>query len=370
MISGRTLLLALIALNLLALAWWSGAMDPLIDDGREPGRLGAQIQPERLELIGPVTAADRASASDGDQSAATGLPGLAGAASQVSQAQQRAVLPASEALADAAQTARASLPAVQPAAADAAPVEVVAVPESLLPPARPAVEPRVELSRDEAGGDPLTPGPAVVADVPDVQFPGAESSAESARARPPADSVSESETYSMPEQAELPLIAAAVPGAMSPSLSTVTSTQTACIRYSGLSYLAIRELEDEYLGRGASIDMRRLDRGNYLVYIEPLASLPLALRKQEQLKRLGVRDMHIIKLGPYRNAISLGLLRTYERAATHMARMRDIGVTTMRIGPVNASGSRYEFTIRGPVALIEGEVRQHPIVRKRFGREC
>src|SRR5690606_1632807 len=49
----RIALLLLIAANLLAFAWGQGWLVPIIGDVRQPERMGRQVGPDRLRVLGP-----------------------------------------------------------------------------------------------------------------------------------------------------------------------------------------------------------------------------------------------------------------------------------------------------------------------------
>ena len=52
----------LLLANLLALAWWQGWLDTWLPTGREPQRLAAQVQPQRLQPV-PASELEAARAS-------------------------------------------------------------------------------------------------------------------------------------------------------------------------------------------------------------------------------------------------------------------------------------------------------------------
>jgi hypothetical protein len=109
----------------------------------------------------------------------------------------------------------------------------------------------------------------------------------------------------------LPLVSAALSGVAKPNEA---GAALSCAEFSSLSYIEAREVEDELTPYGVKTSLSRIDKGDFLVYIEPMSSVQLARRKYEQLKRLGVRDLHVIRAGYYRNGISLGMLRNHDLA--------------------------------------------------------
>ena len=157
----------------------------------------------------------------------------------------------------------------------------------------------------------------------------------------------------------LPLVSAALSDVPTP---TEPDSALSCAEFSSLSYIEAREVEDQLAPYGVKTALSRIDKGDFLVYIEPMSSVQLARRKFDQLQRLGVRDLHVIRAGYYRNGISLGMLRNYDLANRHKEQMSGLGVTTMRIGPVNARGSRYMLTARALPATMDSIVGRHEVL--------
>jgi len=93
MISSRTLLLALVGLNLVAFLMLKGFLPGLGSDERDPARLERQIAPEKIERVRPSlesssrlpteTDPDNAGYSMADATDSGGLPGLGAAANQL-----------------------------------------------------------------------------------------------------------------------------------------------------------------------------------------------------------------------------------------------------------------------------------------------
>lgn len=410
MISSRTLLLFLIALNLLALAWWTGSMEPLVGSVREPGRLKSQIEPNSLRVTrvladnkqGDQTtdATARADAAHDDATlSSTGasdhptvLPGMgdvtpvaAGGQGTAARGGPLAALPAipgslsgqvAQALGDNAATGnRAAGPAAltdTPAATpDTGPPPMIAArhdeapqwpvvpsakdtnpfdlrPQVAATAGTPAVEPMLPVvSPAQQGEQPLTAGGFSTKPI--------ESSDAASAGSPQANWQSKSEV----PLTGLPLVAAAL--SEMPSADNASEPPT-CMAFKSLSYIEAREIENELAPFGVVTELSRIDKGDFLVYIEPMSSIQLARRKYDQLKRLGVRDLHVIRAGYYRNGISLGMLRNYELASLHKDQMSDLGVTTMRIGPVNARGSRYRLITRGSAETMDAVVLGHEVL--------
>jgi hypothetical protein len=62
----------LLLANLLALAWWQGWLDTWLPTGREPQRLAAQVQPQRLQPV-PASELEAARASVAERCIEVGL---------------------------------------------------------------------------------------------------------------------------------------------------------------------------------------------------------------------------------------------------------------------------------------------------------
>ena len=90
--------------------------------------------------------------------------------------------------------------------------------------------------------------------------------------------------------------------------------------------------------------------------------------KQSQLRRLGVQDLHIIRAGFYRHAISLGMLRNAELASHHKRSMSELGVGPMQIGPVNVLSARYDITVKADPATMDDRIMRHEVLAVTPGR--
>lgn len=399
MISSRTLLLFLIALNLLALAWWTGAMEPLVGSAREPGRLDSQIEPDSLRVTSILAdnqekksvparvASDGAVRPDPGATVATGQA-LAGSQAEQAAAQNTALAGTSDFQGDSAATgsnpALADAPGTSPGnestGYNPGQLSEMTTPGPYGPDAGPNTGPYkgpykgpsapVQTERTVVGGPQLSAAMPAAPDDESGLLPVA------AEADPAGQGVSDSaidkteaggrvlpeaswQQKSNPGVDGLPLVSAALSDVPTPS---APDNALSCAEFSSLSYIEAREVEDELAPYGVKTALSRIDKGDFLVYIEPMSSVQLARRKFDQLKRLGVRDLHVIRAGYYRNGISLGMLRNYDLANRHKEQMTGLGVTTMRIGPVNARGSRYKLTARALPATMDSIVSRHEVL--------
>jgi hypothetical protein len=81
----------------------------------------------------------------------------------------------------------------------------------------------------------------------------------------------------------------------------------------------------------------------YWVYIPPLKSQAQIKNKIEQLKKFEVEDFFVMKeAGAWKNSISLGLFKTEESAKKYLAKLREQGVRSAKIGPRT---SKFKFTV-------------------------
>ncbi|MGB7183685.1 MAG: hypothetical protein WA888_08550 [Burkholderiaceae bacterium] len=375
MISSRTLLLFLIALNLLALAWWSGAMQPLLGSVREPGRVESQIEPDSLVVVQVL-----ASAKDQPgQGMVSPAGGQSRDTSQISGGFVPQPVPSAEPLAKSDITiaertlsttnAAATMPDTQSGLTDkTTPIDTAAAAPPPITNPRPDAADIVgqslavsasahdsEFTRNTQWFGNSSANPALVTDK--VLTPAAT-----------ADDMIENAQWQnkTPVGVEgLPLVAAALSGSGSVNedrSTTIDEEPLACQRFTGLSYKVALEVEEDLAPYGVLTELKRVDKGDFLVYIEPLPSFQLAKRKEEQLRGLGVQDVHVIRAGYYRNGISLGMLRNDELATQHKSQMASLGVTTMRIGPVNVLSARYDLTVKSNPVTMDSKVRGHNVL--------
>lgn len=390
MISSRTLLLFLIALNLLALAWWSGAMEPLIGSVREPGRLQSQIEPNSLELVLTPESEDSGRA-DVTSTRASGI---------IVQPQPVRVTDGPLAVASDSASRDTKSGSQSPApefehwpAQDEVPGTPVSAGQTqqvtLSNPTAP-LAPDSEMTDTDTQAE-GTDNPPSVSNWDNL---AAGPNVDSAAVTP--DTVPSLEAYPLKtgnfgqdevslddaqwqakdggETDGLPLISAALSGSARPYEAASDAGDaviaTACRQFLGLSYIASREVEADLASFGVRARLNRLDKGSFLVYIEPMPSLELARRKHNQLRRLGVRDLHIYRTGYYRHGISLGKLPNFERANRHKDSMSTLGVKTMRIGPVDVSSARYSLTVKAEPAIMDSVVMRHEVLAETGSESC
>jgi len=100
------------------------------------------------------------------------------------------------------------------------------------------------------------------------------------------------------------------------------------------------------LSLGERLSEAAVETGGFWVYIPPIESQPLAQKKLNELKALGVRDYQLMQdAGKWQYAISLGVFSTEEAAAKRLADLRAAGVKSAKSAPREAE-SRVSFVVR------------------------
>jgi cell division septation protein DedD len=83
------------------------------------------------------------------------------------------------------------------------------------------------------------------------------------------------------------------------------------------------------------------------VFIPPQADRQMANRKAGELLALGVSEFFIVNDGPQQFAISLGVFSREEGAQSHLAKLREKGVRSARVGLRNTEKSRQHMEVKG-----------------------
>jgi len=117
------------------------------------------------------------------------------------------------------------------------------------------------------------------------------------------------------------------------------------------------------LALGARLSQRRVEEtAGFWVYLPPQASRQGANRKVAQLRKLGVGELFIVQDDPeYRYAISLGVFKSREAAASRLEELRGKGVRTARVGSRETQVPKVFFAVREvpePEAARLNEVRE------------
>lgn len=96
----------------------------------------------------------------------------------------------------------------------------------------------------------------------------------------------------------------------------------------------------------------------YWVYIPPSKSRPEALKKQEELKGLGIEDSLVMQdNNKWRHAISLGVFSTQEAADKHLAELRTkYNVKSAKSGPRTLEDGHSSMLIKASGTNLEADL--------------
>ena len=107
-----------------------------------------------------------------------------------------------------------------------------------------------------------------------------------------------------------------------------------------------------------------IDAGAYWVHIPPLKTKGEADRKVRELRDFGVTEFFVVQdLGPWRNAISLGIFRTEEAAQTFLAGLRKRGVRSAIVARREDFLKQVAFYVREP---SEATVAELAVIQQEF----
>jgi hypothetical protein len=148
-------------------------------------------------------------------------------------------------------------------------------------------------------------------------------------------------------------------GPEAPAASAV-SNPGICLEWGSFSGAArgraLQALQALQLGDRLS-EVAKEKAGGYWVYIPPRKSLQDALKKAEELKRLGIAESYVIQdSGKWRYAVSLGIFSTGEAAARYLKEVEAKGVRSALFGPRTVEGDAYTFRIRDADAGVAAQV--------------
>lgn len=281
----RRLILLLVALNLVALAWWQGWLDTLTGGAREPARMAMQIEPDRVRVAAArdALAAPPAREDVRLDSKPARQPGVAA--------------PARVAVGDSPATARtperARPGAVALPGAESRPGSAAHSTGAPGPAAGPAPAARVESRVDDVKPD--TPGGQA-----------------SVTAQPVLGCVQ----FSPIEQARVAELSAALEaGGVRAERGRVENTSGYVVYIEPFPTLRDAQRRVQEL-RGLGVPER---------------------------------DIYLLPDGPYRQGIALGVFRSEESARVQLRRLEARGVDGAQIGFVNPAATRVYLRARGPI---------------------
>ena len=121
-----------------------------------------------------------------------------------------------------------------------------------------------------------------------------------------------------------------------------------------------RALTDlEPLALGKLLTQRRVESTTaFWVYVPPLPNKAAAETRAAVLRAAGVKDLFVVDSGPQRHAISLGLFRTEEAAAAHLAELATRNVANARVGPRQQAVVATLLVIRDPRDPVMNRLRE------------
>jgi hypothetical protein len=138
-----------------------------------------------------------------------------------------------------------------------------------------------------------------------------------------------------------------ITNAVSPS--RVMATEALCVEWRGLTqdeFTQVREQLKAMVGeRVMSFTEVPLNTRLWVIF-PPLPSPESAAAKLSELAAVGIQDTFVVKDGPLRNAISLGLYANDEAAQRRVREAEDRGVFGTRVESQPREGTDYYFVIR------------------------
>lgn len=402
----RVLLLLLVAANLLAFAWGQGWLIPIIGDVRQPERMGRQVGPDRLRVLGPGDSAGteravagRVESDESTRPSARHAPHSARSTTERAGTAARGASPSLATTSSPAASARdgdhgggqddfASRDDVVGSAATQADRSgnrerdgernqgasdsnaVVAGKDgaglrAMLPPSAPST--LKDLARpsvaDAAAAPESPPSPAAAPGAASAPPAPAAPAVPFGLAEPPLTDALASEggrrspalraaapQGTQPDQSPAPDRPAPALSASSGPAPLASAAVQACFDLRGLDRVGAEAARDQLEGMGA-VSVEELsteNRSGYIVYLPPFESAELAQARIEQLRGQGVQDIYLILDGTYRLAISLGVFNRMESVELQLERLRARGVEDAEIGFVNPAATRLTLRVRGP----------------------
>jgi hypothetical protein len=102
----------------------------------------------------------------------------------------------------------------------------------------------------------------------------------------------------------------------------------------------------------------------YWVYIAPMKSTALVVKKVAQLKKMDIKDYFVVKeSGIWKNAISLGIFKTEDAASKYLAKLQEQGVRSAKVGE---RASKLKFSIFVMNRLDSAQATQVASLHKDF----
>lgn len=124
---------------------------------------------------------------------------------------------------------------------------------------------------------------------------------------------------------------------------------TLCVEWRGLSFDEFAQAREQLKALTASRVMSFTEvplNTRHWVIFPPLPSSQSAAQKLGELTAAGVRDVFVVKDGPWRNAISLGLYANVEAAGRRVREVEAKGVLGTRVELLPRQGTDFYFLIK------------------------
>ena len=155
---------------------------------------------------------------------------------------------------------------------------------------------------------------------------------------------------------------AAQSAAQATAAQSATQTTAACMEWGGFSGNDLTRATAvlDALNLGDRLAQRQIEHtSGYWVYLPPLKTRADADKKVAQLKALGVEEYFILQeAGKWRNAISLGLLKTEEAARKFLESIKNKGVKSAMMGERMSKFMLTVFVLKNPDAGVMAKVAE------------
>ncbi len=137
---------------------------------------------------------------------------------------------------------------------------------------------------------------------------------------------------------------------------------SACLEWGGFAIADAARAQQalEPLAPGVRLQQRRGEEtAGWWVFIPPQGSRQAAQKKVGELKALGVDEYFVMQEeGPTRWAISLGVFKSEEAAASRLEALRARGVRSAQVGPRETQVPRIWLQVRGADAPLAARLKE------------
>jgi hypothetical protein len=159
--------------------------------------------------------------------------------------------------------------------------------------------------------------------------------------------------------------------AMSTSVPAVatgaTTSQFTCMEWGEFSGADLQRVNNliTSMTLGYKTKQRTVEHNTgYWVYIGPMKSSALVVKKVAQLKKMDIKDYFVVKeSGVWKNSISLGIFKTEDAAKKYLAKLQEQGVRSAKVGE---RASKLKFSIFVMNRLDSAQAAQVASLHKDF----